>query len=134
MTTLTFYTLADFVGELKRRDFGAVRCESLMQDAGSQMPMRTHKIVLTAHDAEQAEVLACTIVTGKSMMPRAEPWHGENLVTAKALVVAHLEANGLTVLPGVYHHEPGGRASCGLWQFDRESKRLVATQSKEASD
>ena len=128
MITLTFFTLSDFVAELKRRDFGAVRCESLMQDVGSEMPMRTHKIVLTAHDADRAEVLACTIVTGKSMMPRAEPWHGENLATAKALVVAHLEANGLTVLPGVYHHEPGGRASCHLWRF--EDKRLAANQDQ----
>ena len=126
MITLTFYTLADFVAELKRRDFGAVRCESLMQDAGSQMPMRTHKIVLTAHDADRAEVLACTIVIGKSLMPRAEPWHGENQETAKSLITAHLEANGLTVLPGVYHHEPGGRASCHLWRF--EDKRLVPNQ------
>ena len=60
-----------------------------------------------------------------------EPHHSENLVRAKEIVCAHLADSGLTVLPGVYHHEQDGRAACGLWRFDRESKRLISAQSSE---
>ena len=130
--TLTFYQLGDFLAELDRRNFGAVRCEALMNDHGGGQigPMRRRMITLTAYDSDTGEVLACTIVTGEcwATMDDHQPWHRENLDQAKEIVVNHLAYRGLTVLPGVYHHEQNGRASCNLWTFDRETKRLVARE------
>ena len=78
----------------------------------------------------RAEVLACTLVTGECWAHFAdhESWHSENLDRAQEIVTAHLAACGLAVLPGVYHHDPDGRATCRLWTFDRESNQLVATE------
>ena len=131
--TLTFFSLDDFLAELKRREFGFVRCEATTHDRGGRQagPLRRYMVTLTAHDEQVSEVLVCTLIVGEcwALFADHEPHHGENLVTAKEIVCAHLADSGLTVLPGVYHHEKDGRATCGLWRFDRESKRLVPTQS-----
>jgi len=128
--TLTFFTLDDLVAELKRRNLGSLRCEAIVRDSGGGQvgPQRRYMVVLTAHDREANEVLACTLVVGECWATFAshEPWHSENLTAAYEIVAAHLTACGLTVLPGVYHHEQDGRATSDLWRFDRESRRLVA--------
>jgi hypothetical protein len=132
MQTLTFYRLADFVAELCRSR-SVVRCEALVQDrsAGQLGAKRQYKIVLTAHHDARDEVLACTLVTGECWAHFAdrESWHGKNLDDAQQIVTAHLAGSGLTVLPGVYHHDPDGRATCDLWTFDRQSKRLQSAQA-----
>lgn len=130
--TLTFLTLDDFSAELKRREFGFVRCEAITQDSsgGQAGPLRRYMIDLTAHDEQTNEVLACTLIVGEcwAVFADHEPHHGENLDRAKEIICAYLAGRGLTVLPGIYHHEQDGRATCGLWRFDRESKRPVPTQ------
>lgn len=136
-TTLTFFTLQDFVTELKRRNYGAVRCEAIVQDKGGGQagPKRQHMITLTAHDEQFNEVLVCTLVTGEgwALFANREPHHNKNLVKAQEIIHAYLVDNGLTVLPGVYHHEQDGRATCDLWQFDRESKQLIAVEPVKQS-
>jgi hypothetical protein len=135
--TLTFFSLDDFLAELKRREFGFVRCEATTLDRGGGQagPLRSYMITLTAHDEQISEVLVCTLIVGEcwALFADHEPHHSENLATAKEIICAHLVDNDLTVLPGVYHHEKDGRATCDLWRFDRESKRLVAAPLQEAS-
>ena len=132
--TLAFFSLDDFLAELKRREFGFVRCEATTLDRGGGQvgPLRRYLVTLTAHDEQVSEVLACTLIVGEcwALFADHEPHHSENLVAAKEIVCAHLFDSGLTVLPGVYHHEQDGRATCRLWRFDRESKRLVPTQAQ----
>jgi hypothetical protein len=110
-----------------------VRCEATTLDRGGGQtgPLRRYIVTLTAHDEQANEVLACTLIVGEcwALFADHEPHHSENLTTAKEIVCAHLVDNDLAVLPGVYHHEKDGRATCRLWRFDRESKRLVPTQS-----
>ena len=132
--TLTFFSLDDFLAELKRREFGFVRCEATTLDRGGGQvgPLRRYMVTLTAHDEQANEVLACTLIVGGcwALFADHEPHHSKNLVRAKEIVCAHLVDSGLTVLPGVYHHEQDGRATCSLWRFDRESKRLIPTHSR----
>ena len=134
--TLTFFSLDDFLAELKRREFGFVRCEATTLDRGGGQagPLRRYMVTLTAHDEQANEVLACTLIVGEcwALFADHEPHHSKNLATAKEIVCAHLVDNGLTVLPGVYHHEKDGRATCDLWRFDRESKRLLPAQTQKA--
>ena len=134
--TLTFFSLNDFLAELKRREFGFVRCEATTLDRGGGQvgPLRRYMVTLTAHDEQADEVLACTLIVGEcwALFADHEPHHSENLARAKEIVHAHLAGSGLTVLPGVYYHEQDGRATCGLWRFDRESKRLLPVQTEKA--
>jgi hypothetical protein len=134
--TLTFFSLDDFLADLKRREFGFVRCEATTLDRGGGQagPLRRYMVTLTAHDEQVSEVLACTLIVGEcwALFADHEPHHSENLARAKEIVWAHLVDSGLTVLPGVYHHEKDGRATCDLWRFDRESKRLLPVQTEEA--
>ena len=130
-TTLTFFSLDDFLAELKRREFGFVRCEAIMHDQGSGQigPLRRYLVTLTAHDDEVSEVLTCNLLVGEcwAAIANHERHHGENLNRAKEIVTAYLKANGLTVLSGVYHHAKDGIATAsGLWRFD-ENKRLIPT-------
>jgi hypothetical protein len=133
--TLTFFSLDELLAELKRRELRFVRCEATTLDRGNGQvgPLRRYMVTLTAHHEQANEVLACTLIVGEcwALFADHEPHHSENLVTAKKIVDAHLVDNGLTVLPGVYHHEQDGRATCSLWRFDRESKRLVSTQPQQ---
>ena len=130
--TLTFFSLQDLLDELKRRQLAVVRCEATTVDRGGGQvgPMRRYSVTLTAHDEQANEVLACTLVVGECWARFAdhEPHHGKNLARAEEIVSGHLADSRLTILPGVYHHEQDGRATCGLWRFDRESKQLVPTQ------
>ena len=128
-TTLTFFSPDGFLAELKRREFGFVRCEAIMHDQGGGQigPLRRYLVTLTARDDEVSEVLTCNLLVGEcwAAIANHERHHGENLSRAKEIVAAHLEANGLTVLPGVYHHAKDGIATTsGLWRFD-ENKRLI---------
>lgn len=140
--TLTFFSLDDFVAELKRRRFGFVRCEATTLDRGGGQagPWRRYMVTLTAHDEQVNEVLACTLIVGEcwAIFADHEPRHldaphRQNLARAKEIVGAFLADSGLTVLPGVYHHEQDGRATCGLWRFDPESRWLVPTQSQKVA-
>ena len=65
--TLTFFSLGDFLAELKRREFGFVRCEAttLDQGGGQAGPLRRYMVTLTAHDEQANEVLACTLIVGE---------------------------------------------------------------------
>ena len=134
--TLTFFSLDDFLAELKRRESGFVRCEATTLDRGGGQvgPLRRYMVTLTVHDEQVHEVLACTLIVGEcwALFADHEPHHSENLATAKEIVHTHLADNDLTVLPGVYHHEKDGRATCSLWRFDRESKRLLPIQTEKA--
>ena len=134
--TLTFFSLDDFLAELKRREFGFVRCEATTLDRGGGQagPLRRYMVTLTAHDEQASEVLACTLIVGEcwALFADHEPHHSENLVRAKEVVFAHLVDSGLTVLPGVYHHKQDGRATCRLWRFDRESKQLLPVKTEKA--
>jgi hypothetical protein len=128
-TTLTFFTLRDFVAEAKRRKLLTVHCEAIQQDkgmgSGAPSPMREYKLVLTALDV--STVLACTILTGRvwAIFAKDEPHHAENLTRAREIIGAHLTGLGLDVQPGMYHHADDGLAVAeGLWHFD-EKKRLV---------
>jgi hypothetical protein len=128
-TTLTFFSMDDFLTELTRRKAGCVRCEAIMRDHGSGQlgPLRRYTVTLTAHDEQTNEVLACTLLVGEcwALFADHEPRHGENLSKAKEIVTTHLEVNGLTVLPGVYHHASDGIATASkLWRFD-DNRQLV---------
>jgi len=131
--TLTFFTLADFIAELQRRDFGFVRCEAITMDSGSGAagPWRKYIIELTAFDETVPEVLSCPILVGETWatFARNEP-HSENLAEAKKLVVTHLSEHSFTVLPGVYHHEKTGVAGANLWHWDKD-RRLVPNEAVE---
>jgi len=128
-TTLTFFSMEEFLAELARRKLGCVRCEAIIRDQGSGQlgPMRRYMVTLTAHDGRVSEVLACTLLVGEcwAVFANHELHHGENLSKAKETVTAYLEANGLTVLPGVYHHASHGIATTSeLWRFD-DNRQLI---------
>jgi hypothetical protein len=133
--TLTFFTLEDFISELRRRGTEAVRCEAVHKDEGkSQLgTLRTYKVVLTVFDSNTGEVLVCSIVTGRcwTFLVEHEPYHSENLGLAGKLVRAYLEGGGFAVRPGIYRHDEDGIASCGLWHIDDEH-RLVAEEVAHA--
>jgi hypothetical protein len=78
-------------------------------------------------------MLACTLIVSKcwALFADHEPHHSETLVTAKEIVCAHLVDSGLTILPDVYHREQDGGATCSLWRFERESKRMVRKLPQE---
>jgi hypothetical protein len=128
-TTLTLFYMDEFFAELARRKLGCARCEAIIRDQGSGQlgPMRRYMVTLTAHDEGASEVLACTLLVGEcwALFADHEPRHGENLDKAKEIVTAHLQANGLTVLPGVYHHASDGIATASeLWHFD-DNRQLI---------
>jgi len=132
--TLGFYRLDDFAAELKRRGIGraqtAVRCEAVTRDIPSNrqdVQLRRFVVALSAYDAPAGEVLACEIVVSHGLIIGgcAGQQHADNLMSAKQLVISHLDAQGLEVLPGEYAHDPTGCADCSLWRIDAD-RRLQA--------
>jgi len=141
--TLTFFTLRDFVEEVRRRNLTTVRCERGSRDfpaRNAPSPPRRHLVVLTALDAPEAcrercrTVLAYPVLIGESwtIFAKDQP-HADNLSKAKDLVEAHLTSLGLEVRPGMYHHDTDGLATAsGLWRLDED--RWLHPRPKEADD
>lgn len=104
--TLTFLTLDDFAAELKRHEFGFVRCEAITQDSGGGQagPLRRYIVDLTAHDEQANEVLACALIVGEcwAVFADHELHHSDsvsprdNLDRAKEIIYAYLAGRGLT--------------------------------------
>lgn len=130
--TLTFFSLSDFVAEVKRRSLHTVYCEAIQQDKGmgrAPSSMRRYLLVLTALGGPT--VLACVILTGRvwAIFAKDEPRYAENLGKAKEIVTQHLTDLSIEVRSGMYHHQENGLATSGLWRFD-ENKRLVPLVEK----
>ncbi len=130
--TLTFFTLADLVAELRHRNLGTVRYEAITRDSPSDQagPWRKYVVMLTAHDHQAQETLVCAILVGEGWVVFAEySQHAENLLQAKEQVLQYLANNGLWARPGVYQHQPGGYAQeTWLWRFD-EQHRLIPNRA-----
>lgn len=133
--TLTFFTLADFAAEVKRRGLRVVRCEAIQQDKGmgqgAPSAMRAYRLILTALDG--ATVLACTLPIGGvwAIFAGDQPHHAENLERAEQILTRHLTGLGIDVRPGLYHHESDGLATADLWRFDENKRLLPLAETKE---
>ena len=126
--TLTFFTLKDFVSEVKQRDISVVRCEAIQQDKGmgqgAPSAMRQYRLILTALDA--STVLACTIQIASvwSIFAGDQPHHAENIKKAEQILARHLAGLEIDVRPGIYHHDSDGLATTGIWRFDENGRLL----------
>jgi hypothetical protein len=136
MQTLTFFTLDDYITDLRRRGFDHTRLESIVTESRGSLAgtmIRKHFVICTAFDQPADETLACDILVceGWSFDDRAPLV--ENALLARQLVEKHLQDEGFMTWPGVYHHERDSQSQTDLWKFDKD-RHLIPLNKDEADD